>query len=74
MTCGARTGRPSARWIPEALFYLRSRGIGEAEARRLLTHAFAGDVVARIQVAPIRMALESFLFDHLPSAAQEDVA
>ena len=29
----------------DALFYLRSRGIGEAEARGLLTWAFASDVV-----------------------------
>lgn len=30
-----------------ALFYLRSRGLSEARARRLLTRAFAGEVVER---------------------------
>ena len=34
----------------EALFYLRSRGIGEEAARSLLTYAFASDVVERIKV------------------------
>ena len=32
----------------EALFYLRSRGLGDAEARHLLIHAFAGDVLNRL--------------------------
>lgn len=67
-------GSTTGQMDPQALFYLRSRGIGEAEARRLLTYAFASDVVSRIQVAPIRVALETFLFDQLPSAPQEAVA
>lgn len=67
-------GSTTGQMDPLALFYLRSRGIGEAEARRLLTYAFASDVVSRIQVAPIRVALETFLFDHLPSAPQEGAA
>ena len=37
---GSTTGQLDA----AALFYLRSRGIGEAEARALLTYAFAADV------------------------------
>ena len=46
---------------PAALFYLRSRGIGERESRALLTHAFAADVAGRIPVAPIREEIEAFL-------------
>jgi Fe-S cluster assembly protein SufD len=38
----------------QALFYLRSRGIGEQEARRLLTQAFAADVVARLPWPALR--------------------
>ena len=38
----------------QALFYLRSRGIGEQEARRLLTQAFAADVIARLPWAGLR--------------------
>lgn len=42
----------------EALFYLRSRGIGVDEARALLTFAFANDVVSRIEIESIRVDLE----------------
>ena len=40
-----------------ALFYLRSRGIGEVEARQLLTYAFAADVAERIRVPSVRDAV-----------------
>ncbi len=49
-----------------AVFYLRSRGIGEEAARSLLTYAFASDIVHRIKVAPVRRDLEEFLFRRLP--------
>jgi len=41
-----------------AMFYLRSRGIGEDEARNLLVYAFASDVASRIRVAPLRELVE----------------
>ena len=50
----------------DAVFYLRSRGIGEEAARSLLTYAFASDIVERIKVEPIRRDLEEFLFARLP--------
>ncbi|MFY9826325.1 MAG: Fe-S cluster assembly protein SufD [Thermoanaerobaculia bacterium] len=50
----------------DAVFYLRSRGIGEEAARSLLTWAFASDIVERIQVEPVRKDLEEFLFARLP--------
>jgi Fe-S cluster assembly protein SufD len=50
----------------DAVFYLRSRGIGEAAATSLLTYAFASDIVARIKVEPVRRDLEEFLFSRLP--------
>jgi Fe-S cluster assembly protein SufD len=49
-----------------ALFYLRSRGIGEAEARALMTWAFASDVVQRIPVPSVRAAVEAVLGARLP--------
>ncbi|HSS45022.1 MAG TPA: Fe-S cluster assembly protein SufD, partial [Thermoanaerobaculia bacterium] len=52
-----------------ALFYLRSRGIGETEARSLLTYAFAADVVGRIRFEPIRASIEAVLGLRLPGAA-----
>lgn len=50
----------------DAVFYLRSRGIGEEAARSLLTWAFASDIVERIKVEPVRKDLEEFLFARLP--------
>jgi Fe-S cluster assembly protein SufD len=44
-----------------AMFYLRSRGIGEDEARNLLVYAFASDVASRIRVAPLRALVEQHL-------------
>jgi len=41
----------------EALFYLRSRGIDEETARRLLIGAFLSDVLERISLEPVREAL-----------------
>ncbi len=34
----------------EALFYLKSRGIGEREAKHLLMYAFANEIISKIQV------------------------
>lgn len=53
----------------EALFYLRSRGIGAAQARSLLTYAFANALISRIQVEPVRAYLENYLLTahHLPA-------
>ena len=61
---GSTTGQLDA----AAVFYLRSRGIGEAAARALLTCAFASDVVGRFPVESLRAALVSFLQSRLPEA------
>jgi Fe-S cluster assembly protein SufD len=41
----------------DMLFYLRSRGIGEAEARALLIEAFIGEVLDKIENETLREAL-----------------
>jgi Fe-S cluster assembly protein SufD len=63
-THGATVGQLST----DALFYLRSRGLGLNEARSLLTYAFANDIIERIQVEPLRRRLEEHLLarQHLP--------
>jgi Fe-S cluster assembly protein SufD len=38
----------------DALFYLRARGIAEVDARNLLIHAFANDVLAGVRIAGVR--------------------
>jgi Fe-S cluster assembly protein SufD len=62
---GSTTGQLDA----AALFYLRSRGIGEAEARALLTWAFAADVGEKIRVPAVRRRVERELGLLLPGAA-----
>lgn len=47
----------------EALFYLRSRGLGENEAKKLLLGAFAGEVTDGIESAPVRELIKE-LVDH----------
>jgi len=50
----------------DALFYLRSRGLGHAEARAMLIHAFAGDIINRVKVAALQAQLETALLTVLP--------
>lgn len=42
-------------------FYLQSRGIGREEAKRILTFAFANDIVGRIKLPAIREEIEEIL-------------
>ena len=39
---------------PDMLYYLRSRGIGETEARKLICLGFAGEILETFQDAPLR--------------------
>lgn len=54
-THGATIGRMS----DDAIFYLRSRGIGKAEAKQLLIRAYAGEVLEQVPVVPVREVLEA---------------
>jgi Fe-S cluster assembly protein SufD len=51
---GATTGQLDA----TALFYLRSRGLSESDARAALIRAFAESILSTINLAPVRTALE----------------
>jgi len=42
----------------QAIFYLRSRGIPQTEARSLLTYAFASEMLDLIHLAPLRAQVE----------------
>jgi Fe-S cluster assembly protein SufD len=55
----------------EAVFYLRSRGIGYAEARALLTYAFAADILERVSLAPVRDYVEAKLMTWLAGDGRE---
>jgi Fe-S cluster assembly protein SufD len=54
---GATTGQIDA----NSLFYLRSRGLSESEARALLIRAFADSVLASMESKPVRDYLEQRL-------------
>ncbi len=48
-----------------ALFYLRSRGIDEASARRLLLVAFASECLDRMKEGPVRTHIEKLVHNHV---------
>lgn len=45
----------------EALFFLRARGIGEADARLMLMNAFAHEVVQKINIEPLRERIDRLI-------------
>lgn len=51
-----------------ALFYLRSRGIGEEAARSVLVWAFADTVLTRIPDSALRQSIENEVLSRLPDA------
>ena len=54
---GAGHSSTTGRFDDEQLFYLRSRGIPEEEARRLVVHGFFADIIRRIGVPQIEASL-----------------
>jgi Fe-S cluster assembly protein SufD len=44
-----------------AVFYLVSRGLSLAQARHLMTYAFAADITRRIKVTPVRARIEDYM-------------
>jgi len=69
-THGATIGQIDA----DAVFYLRSRGIGLQEARDLLTYAFVNDILGRIKYEPLRERLSEGLFARLANGQRADAA
>ena len=68
-THGATVGRLDE----EAIFYLRSRAIAENEARDLLITAFAGEVLDRIDLDPLRRELKDVVARRLPAMKGRDI-
>ncbi|MEJ7810153.1 MAG: Fe-S cluster assembly protein SufD [Gemmatimonadaceae bacterium] len=65
-THGATVGR-----IDEvALFYMKSRGISAEAARRLLTYAFAADVLEQIEIPEVRVGLEQVTLERFTGAIE----
>jgi Fe-S cluster assembly protein SufD len=57
-----------------ALFYLRSRGIDEVSARRLLLMAFASECLDRMKEGPARTHVETLIHGHLVNLAKSSRA
>ena len=66
-THGATVGQVD----PEAIFYLRSRGIGREEARKLLIVAFANEIIGRVKFPPLREQLRAALAEKMETRPQE---
>ncbi|MBT5925056.1 MAG: SufD family Fe-S cluster assembly protein, partial [Verrucomicrobia bacterium] len=49
----------------EAILYLRTRGVPKGVAQRMLVHAFAGEIIDRIQHNAIREELDALVWDRL---------
>jgi Fe-S cluster assembly protein SufD len=58
----------------ESVFYLRARGIGDETARRMLMHAFAGEITERIRYEAVREELDQLVWDRLEQNKQISVA
>jgi Fe-S cluster assembly protein SufD len=54
---GAGHASATARFDDEQLFYLRSRGVSEKEAQRLVVHGFFNDLIRRIDVPELEQQL-----------------
>lgn len=52
-------GAAIGRLDEDALFYLRSRGLGRMDSREILIRAFAGEVIGRVPVAAARELAEA---------------
>ena len=65
-THGATVGQLDA----DSLFYLRSRALSERQARQLLVHAFAADLLSHVRVDAIRQQLDALLLERLPTGTE----
>jgi len=63
---GAGHSSTTGRFDDNQLFYLMSRGIPEAEARRLVVHGFFVEIVRRIGVETVE--------EHLMAAVEKELA
>jgi len=54
----------------DAIYYLRSRGIGLETARQMLIHAFAGEIIDRVRCEPLREELDKVVWDRLEQNEQ----
>jgi Fe-S cluster assembly protein SufD len=71
---GAGHASATGRFDDEQLFYLRSRGVSEAESRRLVVHGFFNDLIRKIGVASLEEKLMATVEDELAKNVLKDIA
>ena len=49
----------------DAMFYIRSRGVSEKDAKVMLVHAFASEVISGVKISALKERLESILLKKL---------
>ena len=70
---GAGHASATGRFDDEQLFYLRSRGIAEDEARRLVVHGFFNDLIRRIAVPELEEQLAATVEAELAKNVLDDL-
>jgi Fe-S cluster assembly protein SufD len=70
---GAGHASATGRFDDEQLFYLRSRGIPEEQARRLVVRGFFGEIIAKIAVPEVRERLTAAI-EHELAISQNTTA
>jgi Fe-S cluster assembly protein SufD len=68
VVCGH--GTTSAELDPDMLFYCRSRGIPESEARALMIESFIGEAIDKVENPELHTALMRFARDWLKTSAR----
>ncbi len=71
---GAGHASATGRFDDEQLFYLRSRGVPEAEARRLVVHGFFNDLIRKIAVPEIEESLKATVEAELEKNVLKDLS
>jgi Fe-S cluster assembly protein SufD len=71
---GAGHASATGRFDDEQLFYLRSRGIEEKEARRLVVHGFFNDLIRRIAVPELEEQLAATVETELSKNVLRDAS
>jgi Fe-S cluster assembly protein SufD len=70
---GAGHASATARFDDEQLFYLRSRGVSEQEAQRLVVHGFFNDLIRKIGVPEIEGSLTTTVEAELAKNVLKDL-
>jgi Fe-S cluster assembly protein SufD len=71
---GAGHASATARFDDEQLFYLRSRGVSEKEAQRLVVHGFFNDLIRRIGVPQLEEQMASTVEAELAKNVLKELA